>query len=185
LSVALASFAQAMIGGKVMLYIEEPSLPPARTRIRPRGRAPHRPMQIEPRSPGSLHAYANNPRAHSPAQISKIAASIQEFGFLFPIAVERDGTIIVGEARVAAAQQLGLASIPTVAVEHLSEAQIRAFRIADNKLAEGASWDRERLSVEIEHIRLSGFKIELLGFETGEIDALHIDVDTGPSTSWC
>jgi ParB-like chromosome segregation protein Spo0J len=148
-------------------------LPPARVRVRAE-KAPGRLGPVEQRPVAALRAYDGNPRKHPKGQIDKIATSIRTFGFLAPVLVTRDGLIIVGEARVAAARQAGLAEVPTIAIEHLSDTQIRAYRLADNRLAEGAVWDEKALAIEFDEIRLAGFgAIEILGWETGEIDLLE------------
>ncbi len=119
-----------------------------------------------------LVPYARNARTHSPAQIAQIAASIKEFGFLAPIVISGDNTILCGHGRFYAAQKLGLAKIPCVKEEHLTEAQKRAYIIADNKLSLNAGWDDELLAVELSDLQGEGFDLPLLGFDDKELSDL-------------
>jgi len=114
-------------------------------------------------------------RCHPTSQIRRIARSIEAFGWVTPILITSDGELIAGAARVAAARSLGLKHAPAVCVDHLTPEQVRAFRIADNRLAEESDWDREALRVEIEDLLQCDLDIELTGFEIGEIDALTIN----------
>lgn len=99
-----------------------------------------------------LIPYIRNARTHSPEQVSQIAASIKEFGFLSPVVVSEDNTILCGHGRVAAAQKLGLKKIPCIKESHLTETQKRAYIIADNKLSLNAGWDNELLSIELSEL---------------------------------
>jgi ParB-like chromosome segregation protein Spo0J len=128
-------------------------------------------------SVASLVPYARNSRTHSPQQVDKIAASIREFGFLNPIIVDAENGIIAGHGRVMAAQKLGLADLPVIEASHLTEAQRRAYVIADNRLALDAGWDNEMLRIEIAELRSMDFDISLTGFEIEEIDAIQFDDD--------
>ncbi len=119
-----------------------------------------------------LKPYAQNPRTHSPAQVAKIAASIQEFGFTNPILVDGEAGIIAGHGRLAAARQLGLAEVPVIELTHLSEAQKRAYRIADNRLALESGWDEALLASEIRALEEGDFACELTGFSELELAAL-------------
>src|SRR5215469_17149015 len=94
-----------------------------------------------------LKPRARNPRTHSKEQIRQIAASIERFGFINPVLVDGDGGIIAGHGRVEGARLAGMTEVPTLRVDHLSETEIRAYVIADNKLAENAGWDRELLTL--------------------------------------
>jgi len=105
---------------------------------------------ITHRNPLSLTPRDSNPRTHSKKQIRQIAASIRQFGFLNPVLVDRAGGIVAGHGRVEAAKQLGLQTVPTICLENLSDAEIRAYVIADNRLAELAGWDRELLAIELQ-----------------------------------
>ena len=119
-----------------------------------------------------LIPYARNARTHSDAQVAQIAASIREFGFLSPIVVSKDNTILCGHGRFYAAQKLGLSKIPCIKEEYLTEEQKRAYIIADNKLSLNAGWDEDLLRVEIESLQGADFDISLMGFETAELDKL-------------
>lgn len=116
-----------------------------------------------------LIPYARNSRTHSDEQVSQIAVSIREFGFLNPIIIDGDNGIIAGHGRVLAAQKLGLESLPCVEASHLSDAQRRAYVITDNKLALNAEWDFEMLKIELSDLELSGFDISLTGFDDDEM----------------
>jgi DNA modification methylase len=122
----------------------------------------------------ALKPYAGNARTHSDKQIVQIAASIGKFGFNNPVLVDADNRIVAGHGRVEAAKRLGLTNVPTIRLDHLSDAERRAYVIADNKLAELAGWDREILRIEFQG--LAGldldFDLEITGFETAELDLL-------------
>jgi len=122
-----------------------------------------------------LIPYARNSRTHSEAQVSKIAASIREFGFLNPVIVDGSSGIIAGHGRIMAAQKLGIDTVPVIEASHLTDAQRRAYVIADNRLALDAGWDDEMLRVEFAELADMGFDLELTGFELGEIEALDFD----------
>ena len=122
-----------------------------------------------------LIPYARNSRTHSDSQITKIASSIKEFGFLNPVLIDKDNGIIAGHGRVMAAKKLGLKEVPILLVEHLSETQKRAYIIADNRLALDAGWDEEMLRVEFAELADDGFNLELTGFELGEITNINLD----------
>ena len=117
----------------------------------------------------ALIPYARNSRTHSDAQVAKIAASIKEFGFLNPIIVDGDAGIIAGHGRVLAAQKLGLNTLPVIEAAHLTDAQRRAYVIADNRLALDAGWDNDMLKVELQDLDAMDFDLSLTGFELGEI----------------
>lgn len=126
---------------------------------------------------GALIPYVNNPRTHSPAQITKIAASIQEFGFTNPVLTDGKRGVVAGHGRLLAAEKLGMATVPTIELAHLSKAQRRAYVIADNKLAEAAGWDDELLTLELGDLRDDGFDLSLLGFDGPELRALFEEPD--------
>jgi len=109
----------------------------------------HRLGPIEYHPIGSLTAYEKNPRRHPEKQIVKLAASIREFGFALPVLVDADRTIIAGHARVEAARRLGVAEVPVLVAADWSKEQERAYRLADNRLAELATWDDELLAIEL------------------------------------
>jgi DNA modification methylase len=131
-------------------------------------------LTIEPRSTSSLKLRRNNPRTHSDRQIRQIADSIETFGFTNPVLIDATDTVIAGHGRVRAANHLGIRQVPTVRLEHLTPEQVRAYVIADNKLAECAGWDRDLLAIEFQElceIDLD-FALEVTGFETAELDLL-------------
>jgi DNA modification methylase len=123
---------------------------------------------------GLLKGYPNNPRTHTKKQVRRIAESIETFGWTNPVLVDADHRIIAGHGRVEAAKLLCLPTIPILRIEDMSEAQIKAYVIADNKLAELAGWDEEILAKELQFLTELDldFDIEVTGFETGEIDVL-------------
>lgn len=122
-----------------------------------------------------LIPYVNNARTHSDTQIAQIASSIQEFGFLNPVIVSGDNTILCGHGRFYAAQKLGLEKIPCIKEEHLTEAQKKAYIIADNKLALNAGWDNELLSIELSELQGLDFDLDILGFDDKELSQLFDD----------
>jgi len=124
----------------------------------------------------TLIPYARNSRTHSEAQVSKIAASIKEFGFLNPVIIDGSSGIIAGHGRVLAAKKLGLMELPVVEAAHLTDAQRRAYIIADNRLALDAGWDDELLRVEFDELGALGFDLELTGFSLDEINVLNGDI---------
>ena len=134
---------------------------------------------------GSLKPYAGNARTHSPKQIAQIAASIKAFGFNNPVLIDNDGGIIAGHGRVEAAKKLGLATVPCFRLDHLSEAQKRAYILADNKLAEKAGWAPGILKIELQHLTSLDldFDVTITGFEMAEIDVLLSDTaaETAPA----
>lgn len=130
-------------------------------------------------SVAELIPYARNSRTHSDAQVTKIAASIREFGFLNPIIVDGESGIIAGHGRVLAAQKLGLDTLPVIEAAHLTEAQKRAYVLADNRLALDAGWDNDMLKVELSDLQADGFNLELTGFSLDEIAAFLVDPTEG------
>jgi len=127
----------------------------------------------------SLVPYARNARTHSPAQVDKIAASIREFGFLNPIITDGQNGIIAGHGRVMAAQKLGLDTLPTIDAAHLSEAQRRAYVLADNRMALDAGWDNDLLRIELQDLGDAGFDLTLTGFDLGELTGIFLETSTG------
>jgi ParB-like chromosome segregation protein Spo0J len=130
-------------------------------------------------STADLIPYARNSRTHSDAQVAKLAASIREFGFLNPIIVDGANGIIAGHGRVLAAQKLGMETLPCIEADHLTDAQRRAYIIADNRMALDAGWDDELLKVEISDLQEQGFDLSLTGFELGEIGDLLAEPTAG------
>jgi len=133
-------------------------------------------------SVADLVPYARNSRTHSAAQVDKIAASIREFGFLNPIITDGRNGIVAGHGRVLAAQKLGLDKLPCIDAAHLTEAQRRAYVIADNRLALDAGWDNDLLKIELQDLEAQGFDLTLTGFELGEVAALFDEPDFAPGT---
>jgi DNA modification methylase len=132
-----------------------------------------RSRQITYRDPHELKPRARNPRIHSKRQIKQIAASIEKFGFVNPVLVDGSDEIIAGHGRADAAKLLGMRDIPTVRIDHLTPAQVRAYVIADNKLAENAGWDRKLLALELQELSVElNFDVSVTGFETAEVDLL-------------
>ncbi|WP_297924305.1 ParB/Srx family N-terminal domain-containing protein [uncultured Agitococcus sp.] len=119
-----------------------------------------------------LIPYARNSRTHSDSQVSKIASSIKEFGFLNPVLIDLDNGIIAGHGRVMAAQKLGLKEVPVLQIGHLSESQKRAYIIADNRLALDAGWDEDMLKLEFNDLANEGFNLDLTGFDLDEISVI-------------
>ena len=117
-----------------------------------------------------LRPYSRNARTHSKKQVKQIAASIERFGFTNPVLMSDDGEIIAGHGRVEAAKLLGMKAVPTLALSHLSEAERRAYVLADNKLALNAGWDKEILAIELQALVDLEFDVELTGFSLAEVD---------------
>ena len=130
----------------------------------------------------SLIPYARNSRTHSDAQVAKIAASIKEFGFLNPIIVDGDSGIIAGHGRLMAAHKLGLAQVPVVEASHLTDAQKRAYVIADNRLALDAGWDNDMLKVELRDLDHAKFDLTLTGFNLDELAAMFDEPEFAPGS---
>jgi DNA modification methylase len=140
-----------------------------------------RDLNIEPRPIASLKPYARNPRTHSERQLRQIAESIRQFGFTNPVLIDADDGVIAGHGRIEAAKLLGLEQIPTIRLDQMSEAQKRAYVLADNKLAENAGWDRELLALELQYLTELelDFDVTITGFETAEIDLLIDEMKMG------
>jgi DNA modification methylase len=125
----------------------------------------HKPVDI-------LIPYINNSRTHSDEQVAQIASSIKEFGWTNPILVDGENGIIAGHGRLMAARKLGYKEVPTIELKDLTETQRKAYIIADNRLALNAGWDNEMLTIELNDLLADGFALEMLGFDTKELDAL-------------
>jgi ParB-like chromosome segregation protein Spo0J len=126
------------------------------------------PERIEQWPLARLQPCAKNAKLHGPDQVAKLAASMAEFGWSVPCLVGEDGELIAGHGRVLAATQLGLTEAPVIVLGHLTEAQRRAYRIADNRLAE-SPWDEALLSAELNDLPAEDFDLSLLGFSDGEL----------------
>ena len=131
-------------------------------------------MEIKSIETNKILPYINNPRKN--LNVDKVAASIKEFGFQQPIVVDKTFTIIVGHTRFEAAKKLGLKEIP-VQIADLTETQAKAYRIADNRLSEDASWDTKLLNLEFNDLLSKEFDLDLLGFTNDEIDNLFLKTD--------
>lgn len=138
-------------------------------------------LNIQHRAIAELRPRSNNARVHSDKQISQIAASINRFGFVTAILIDSNNQIIAGHGRVEAAKSLGLENVPTICLEHLSEDEVRALVIADNRLAELAGWDKDILKIEMQGLAALDldFDLEITGFDTAELDLL-LDPDSEP-----
>lgn len=119
-----------------------------------------------------LVPYINNARTHSPAQISKLRASVREFGFISPLVIDRDFNVLVGHGRLEAAKAEEYTEVPCVFVDDLSEAQKKAYILADNRMAMDAGWDEDLLKVEMEELQAADFNVQLTGFRDDEITDL-------------
>lgn len=128
----------------------------------------------------ALIPYARNSRTHSDDQVAQIAASIREFGFTNPVLIDAQGGVIAGHGRIMAARKLSLPDVPCIRLDHLTDAQKRAYVIADNKLALNAGWDDEMLALEFADLAEMGFDLDLTGFTADEIDALKpVELEPG------
>lgn len=126
---------------------------------------------------GRLIPYINNARTHSPEQIQKLRASLREFGFINPVIIDREHNVIAGHGRIMAAEAEGIEQIPCVYADHLSEAQKRAYILADNRMAMDAGWDEEKLRNEIMALQDLRYNITLTGFEESELADLILDME--------
>lgn len=133
--------------------------------------------KITQRKVTALVPYARNSRTHSDEQVAQIAASINEWGFTNPILVDPDGGIIAGHGRLLAAQRLGIDEVPTMTAVGWTEAQKRAYVIADNKLALNSDWDMELLRIELDDLSDLNFEMDLVGFSPDDFEALNFDSD--------
>ena len=129
-------------------------------------------MNFEYRPTHSLRPYARNARTHSPKQIKQIARSIERFGFNNPVLIDDEDQILAGHGRLEAAKHLNLKTVPCVRLSHLTEADKKAYVIADNRLAEKSGWDNEILAIELQHLVDFGFDVDLTGFEPAETDLI-------------
>ena len=129
-------------------------------------------LEIEYVATDDLIPYFNNSRTHSESQVKQIAASIREFGFTNPILIDEEQTIIAGHGRVMAAEVLCMSTVPCIRLSGLSEAQRKAYVIADNKLALNAGWDIDALSIEINQLADLDFDLDILGFDIQELASI-------------
>lgn len=131
-------------------------------------------MKIEEMRISDLIPYENNAKIHPPTQIEQIAESIKRFGWQQPIVVDKDNVVIIGHGRLLAAKEMGLETAPVVRAETLSEADVKALRLADNKLNE-SPWDFSRLEQELASLAIDGIDMEQFGFDTEIIDPDALD----------
>jgi len=129
-------------------------------------------LQIEYKKVNDIIPYVNNSRTHSDEQVTQVASSIKEFGFTNPILIDEQDGIIAGHGRLMAASKLGMEEVPTIVLGGLSEAQRKAYVIADNKLALNSAWDEELLKIELEKLDMLNFDLELLGFDERELASI-------------
>jgi DNA modification methylase len=134
-------------------------------------------MKIQMVSVDKIYPYKRNPRRNEQA-VEKVAASIKEFGFKVPIVVDKESVIITGHTRLLAALRLGLKEVPVLVAGDLSPAQVKAYRLADNRVHEEADWDEELLALELGDLSKLGFNLEATGFDADEINAL-LNIDQG------
>ena len=125
-----------------------------------------------------LVPYVNNARTHSPEQINKLRSSLREFGFINPVIIDKDYGIIAGHGRVIAAKEEGIDEVPCVFVDYLTEAQKKAYILADNRMAMDAGWDEELLKLEIESLQAEDFDVSFTGFDEKELADLFKDKET-------
>ena len=134
-------------------------------------------LRVEYRPIEALIPFAGNPREHSDGQVAQIAASIREFGFTNPIPLDGGNGVIAGHARLAAARLLGLRTVPCIELAGLSEAQKRAYVIADNKLALNGAWNEDLLRLELTELKEMGANLELVGFDAMELADIMLGKD--------
>ena len=125
-----------------------------------------------------LKPYENNAKIHGPEQIEQLRKSLREFGFVSPVLIDEDNNLIAGHGRVEAARAEGMSEVPCVLVSDLTEAQRRAYIIADNRLAEAGEWDAARLKFEMQELQSFGFDAELTGFAIEEVETIPVEERT-------
>ncbi len=130
----------------------------------------------------SLVPYANNSRTHSDQQVQQVAASMKEWGFTNPVLIDEGNSVVAGHCRLEAAQLLGMKDVPCIVLAGLSNAQRKAYVIADNRLALNAGWDDELLRIELDSLNEFDFELSLLGFNDDELAALSADIDFDPAS---
>jgi DNA modification methylase len=151
-----------------------------RTLAKPIGHcSPH----VEEIDVARLRPRKNNPRVHTARQINLIKRSLERFGFVNPALIDAENNIIAGHGRIEAAKQLGMPTVPVLRIEHLTEAEVRAYVIADNRLAEKSGWDRSLLAIELQELSEIGFDIDVIGFEPAELDILFDEAAEAAGTN--
>lgn len=133
-------------------------------------------QQVQYQDISQIHPYENNPR-NNEAAIEPVAQSIKNFGFRVPILIDRKGVIIAGHTRYEAAKRLGMDKVPCILVDDLTDAQIRAYRIADNKVSEASSWNDDVLRAEMDALKALDVDLSSTGFNDVELDGLLRDMD--------
>ena len=136
-------------------------------------------MKIEIADISSIKPYENNPRKLSETAIEKVAMSLKEYGFRQPIVVDKDRVIVAGHTRFRASKKLGLKQVPVSIIDNLTEEQINAYRIADNRTAEESEWDNELLKMEIKELEAKDFKLDLLGFNDDQLNDILFEEKQG------
>lgn len=133
------------------------------------------PIAIEQIPIDELVPYEKNPRSHPPSQIAKLAGSIKEFGFIVPCVIDKDNVIVAGHGRLLGAKEAGLRIAPCIRAEHLSPAQVKAFRLADNRTAQDSDWLNDLLKDELTALQGLDFDLSLTGFDDRELQKLMVD----------
>src|SRR6185437_11595300 len=135
-------------------------------------------LNVEQRPIAELKPLGRKARHHNAKQLAAIKASVEQFGFVNPVLIDHAGRIIAGNARVEAAKALGMATVPCIVIDHLSPEEQRAYVLADNRLAELASWNKEALQLELKELSELelDFKLDITGFSLAEIDAICFDI---------
>ena len=133
------------------------------------------PPQIEHLHIDALRLYGNNPKHHTKEQIKKIVESILEYGWTYPVLIDAKRNVIAGHGRLEAAKKIGFKEVPVIRLEHLTEEQVRAYRIADNRLSEESRWDRYALAQELTDLHAKGYNIEFTGYNVDYMKAIEVD----------
>lgn len=139
-------------------------------------------MIYENRLVNDLIPYVNNARNHPPQQIEKIASSMREFGFVNPVIIDSKNNVIAGHGRIEAAKKLGLDEVPCLLVDHLSDAQRKAYILADNRIQLDSDWNEDLLKIELEGLEDLDFDLSLTGFDETELDTLFDNINFDPAT---
>lgn len=137
-------------------------------------------MNVIDKNVEDLIPYINNPRQNDQA-VDAVASSIKNFGFKVPIVIDEKNEIVNGHTRLKAAKKLGMKEVPTIVADDLTEEQIKAFRLADNKVSEIAEWDEDALAIELEELANLNFDMDDFGFETDMPDFQPVDSETQPN----
>jgi len=135
--------------------------------------------KVERRAVEALIPYARNARTHSDSQVAQLAASIKEWGWTTPVLVDEEGGIIAGHGRVMAARKLGIEEVPVMVAKGWTEAQKKAYVLADNQLALNSGWDMDFLRVELQELQEIDFNLDLTGFDAGQLANIFLDVEEG------